>query len=107
MTNHLADSFCNMLVVTNEDEELRAAGLEEFSSRIEQGFSLSDGSVLVFRDRSVAVRARDDLASCSCLGDLLMSMLDGNDPLLERVAGEIGISPEDLMACLEGEACDH
>lgn len=36
-----------------------------------------------------------------------MSMLDGNDPLLERVAGEIGISPEDLMACLEGEACDH
>ncbi len=107
MTNHLADSFCNMLVVTNEDKELRAAGLDEFRSRIAQGFSLSDGCVLVFSDRSVAVRARDDLASFSCLGDLLMSMLDGNDPLLERVAGEIGISPEGLMAWLEGEACDR
>jgi len=98
MPNNLADSFCNMLVVTNEDKELRAAGLDEFRSRIAQGFSLSDGCVLVFSDRSVAVRARDDLASFSCLENLLMSMLNSNDPLLERMAKKIEISPKNLMA---------
>jgi hypothetical protein len=74
MTN-LANAFCNMLVVSNNDMDLREAGVDEFIPRM-TSMSESGGNshLIIFEDGSVFMRRKNSTASFSGLWELVSSL---------------------------------
>ena len=78
MTN-LANAFCNMLVVSNNDMDLREAGVDEFIPRMtSMSESSGNSQIIVFEDNSVFLRRNNSTSSFSGLEELIDS-LEGDE----------------------------
>jgi hypothetical protein len=96
---HLANAFCNMLVVSNEDVDLREAGVEEFLPHVTRmSDSSGDTHFVIFEDDSIFLRQGNSVTSYNGVDDMIEN-LDGAElySLLTDLVSE-GIEEADNAA---------